>query len=477
MKSYLVRSAIAFTLIAIALSFTDGLARRWFPSLEGFSPRWPLILAVASGVAAWARSLWDADLAPAVNRRWGRFAALAGFMVLGLNALMLTGPSLPTDVDTCLFEKTIGKGFRHFLNCDSLEFMILASDPVAVTDHPVRQSRPMSFGVAYVVSRPLYLVPRLVKFGPYRPYAPEFAAYLIINLALMIAALLMLTSIIERASRVRAGTELLFVFVALGVNDVTKMFLWTPHVQIYNLFVGCLTLFLAVRLIERDRPLSTGEAVWLGLVMSTGVLIYGAFLIPLLCVILIQLAWYRRPVTAAFFALAAVLPFAVWVALLRAVTGRFYSHEIEAFRQFVWIADCVKIGAELCVPVIGINLQHFFNAASAVLIVPFLLLGGCRIAGFIWPAASRVPQDRRRAIGLAIAVTFAVTAVFLAAMGFYRQRLAWILVPPVLVAVALELQTIRLAITRPRRWVFDLGVFLTLCVYVRILMARQGPFE
>src|SRR6187455_2340701 len=194
MKSYLVRSAIAFTLIAIALSFTDGLARRWFPSLEGFSPRWPLILAVASGVAAWARSLWDADLAPAVNRRWGRFAALAGFMVLGLNALMLTGPSLPTDVDTCLFEKTIGKGFRHFLNCDSLEFMILASDPVAVTDHPVRQSRPMSFGVAYVVSRPLYLVPRLVKFGPYRPYAPEFAAYLIINLALMIAALLMLTS-------------------------------------------------------------------------------------------------------------------------------------------------------------------------------------------------------------------------------------------------------------------------------------------
>jgi hypothetical protein len=117
----------------------------------------------------------------------------------------------------------------------------------------------------------------------------------------------------------------------------------------------------------------------------------------------------------------------------------------------------VKIGAELCVPVIGINLQHFFNAASAVLIVPFLLLGGCRIAGFIWPAASRVPQDRRRAIGLAIAVTFAVTAVFLAAMGFYRQRLAWILVPPVLVAVALELQTIRLAITRPRRWVFDSG--------------------
>jgi hypothetical protein len=33
------------------------------------------------------------------------------------------------------------------------------------------------------------------------------------------------------------------------------MYLRTPHVQIYNLFVGCLTVFLAIRLIERDRPL------------------------------------------------------------------------------------------------------------------------------------------------------------------------------------------------------------------------------
>ena len=412
-----------------------------------------------------------------MNRRWGRFAALTGFLVLGLNALMLTGPSLPTDVDTCLFEKTIGKGFRHFLNCDSLEFMILASDPVAVTDHPVRQSRPMSFGVAYVVSRPFYWIPRLVKFGPYRPHAPEFLAYLTINLALMIAALLMLTSMIEQASRARAGTELLFVFVALGVNDVTKMFLRTPHVQIYNLFVGCLTVFLAIRLIERDRPLDAREAVWLGLAISMGVLIYGAFLIPLLCVILIQLAWYRRPLIAALFALAAVLPYAAWVAALRAMTGRFYSHEIESFRQFVWILDCAKIGTELCAPVIGINLQHFFNAASAVLIVPFLLLCGCRIAGFIWPVPSPVPPDRLRAIGLATALTFGVTAVFLAAMGFYRERLAWLLVPPVLVVVALELQAFRLAITRPRRWVFDVGVFLSLCVYVGILMSRQGPFE
>jgi hypothetical protein len=70
-----------------------------------------------------------------------------------------------------------------------------------------------------------------------------------------------------------------------------------------------------------------------------------------------------------------------------------------------------------------------------------------------------------------------LAAVFLAAIGFYRERLAWLLVPPVLVVVALELQAFRLAITRPRRWAFDVGVFLSLCVYVRLLMARQGPFE
>ena len=477
MQRFLVRTSIACTLIAIALSFTDGLARRWFPPLEGISPRWPLFLAVASGVVAWARSLWDADLAPAVNRRWGRFAGLTALMVLGLNALMLTGPPLPTDVDTCLFEKPIGKGFRHFLNCDSPEFLILANDPAEVLDRPVRQSRPLSFGLAHLISRPLYWVPRLVKFGPYRPHAPEFAAYLLINLALMVTALVMLTRIIEQVSGVRAGTELLLVFVAVGANDVTKMFFWTPHVQIYNLFLGCLTAFLAFRLIERHQPPGARYVIGLALAIGIGVLVYGAFLIPLMCVTLILLAWWRRPLVAWLFAIVALLPYAAWAVMLRAMTGRYYSHEVAAFRQFVWIADCAKLSMEHCLPVVGTNLQQFFNAASAVLIVPLLLLGGCRIASYVWPVASRGSRDRLRAIGVATAITFAVTAVFLAAMGFYRQRLAWLLVPPLLVMVALELQAFRLAIARPRRWLLDTGVLASLSVYLWILMSRQGPFE
>ena len=163
----------------------------------------------------------------------------------------------------------------------------------------------------------------------------------------MVTALLMLTWIIEQASSIRAGIELLLVFVAVGANDVTKMFFWTPHVQIYNLFLGCLTVFLVFRLIERSQPPGVREVIGLALAIGIGVLIYGAFLIPLMCVSLILLVWYRRPLTAALFAIVG----APAVCRLGSHAARddrpFYSHEVAAFRQFVWIADCAKMPGAL----------------------------------------------------------------------------------------------------------------------------------
>ena len=259
---------------AIVLALTRGIDLQAGPlRVSVHSPRHLLMLGVVSAIAAWAISLTQGDHeGPPGPRRWGRFAALAGLLVLGLNILMLAQPSMPTDKFYCVEDRPIGKGFRHLLNCDSGEFLALASEPSSVVVRPVRQSRPLSFTLAYLVSRPLYFVPRLVRFGPYHPFAPEFVAYLLINLALVILALVIFTWLLDWSARVRDGTELLFAMVVLGVNDVTKLFFWTPHTQVYNLFIGCLTLYPIVRLIEHGEPLRLRQAVWLGLAFGVGLL-------------------------------------------------------------------------------------------------------------------------------------------------------------------------------------------------------------
>ena len=38
---------------------------------------------------------------------------------------------------------------------------------------------------------------------------------------------------------VTLGIEVLFCLIVLAANDVTKLFFWSPHAQIYNLFVPC----------------------------------------------------------------------------------------------------------------------------------------------------------------------------------------------------------------------------------------------
>ncbi|HEX5110428.1 MAG TPA: hypothetical protein VFV95_18385 [Vicinamibacterales bacterium] len=479
LRRRLIQVAAVSSLAAIALALTPGFELHAGPlRVSVHSPRHLLMLAVVSAIAAWAVSLAQGDdEGPPGPRRWGRFAALSGLMVVGLNVLMLAQPSMPTDKFYCMEDRPIGKGFRHVLNCDSGEFMALASAPASVVSRRVRQSRPLSFVLAYVISRPLYLIPRLVKAGPYYPLAPEFVAYLIINIALLILTLVIFTRLLDWSARVRDGTELLFALVVLGVNDITKLFFWTPHVQVYNLFIGCLTLYLIVRLIERGEPLRSRQAVGLGLAFGVGLLIYGSFLIPLLCVALVQVVIYRRLWPALVAGAVSLLPYVCWVTLIFALTGTFYNHEIEVYRQFVWIADCAKLGVVACPPKAIDNAWAFFNTGAPVMVVPLLLLCGCRIAGYIWPGNTPVPPERLRLIGLAIAFAFSVTAVFLLLMGYYVPRLIWLLVPSVLLAVTLELRALRLAIALPRRWMFDAGLLAASLVYVFVLLERQGPYN
>jgi hypothetical protein len=391
---------------------------------------------------------------------------------------MLGQPPMPTDEDYCMSDNSIGKGFRHILNCDSQLFMMLAKQPSMVFTNPVRQSRPLAFGTAYILAKPLYLVPRLEKSGPYRPFAPEFVAYLLINLGLLIITAVMFARLLNGTMGLTSSSpELLLGVVVLVVNDITKIFFWTPHVQIYNLFIPCLTMWLVCRSMQRHTPMRAQHAVALGLALGLGLLVYGAFLIPLACTAAIELLRHRRILPVALIAGASFATYGVWVGFVLALTGSFYSHEVGNYRQFVWMFDCAAIGHFACVPIGAHNLWTFFNTSVPVLLAPLALLFGLRVSRRVWAPVGTVSDTMTWPVVVATRTTFLVTTVFLALMGFYAQRLTWLLVPPLLLEMALELRAWRLATDSAGWWRFNWITLGACLLYIGTLLVREGPYR
>lgn len=442
------------------------------------SPRGALFLAIGAGLASWAAFI-------AAERRdgehWRPHAGILytlGLTVLaiGLNAATLAQPAPPPDEHNCVFDNPIGHGFRHLLNCDSPEFLALAQEPSLVFENPVRQSRPLSFAVPFLMAQPLALVPRLASTWPYTPYAAEFAAYLVVNLAVLVAGLQLFTVTLESGTGVRGGPELMLALVVLGANNVTKLFLWTPHVQLFNLFVPCLTMYVCFRLAARERPLDAREGSLLGLALGVGLLWYGSFAIAIACVAAIQVAVYRRVTPAVILLAVAAVPYACWVAGVVRATGSFYNHEIETYRQFVWVVDCVESGTSACLRTAGGHLATFAATAAPVVALPLAVIAIARAARRVGSQHRPAAGPHVRALRRAVFCNLLVATAFLAAMGFSAPRLIWLLMPGLILLGTVELQQVRFS--RPARagaWeAITLGVAL---VYLVVLVSAQGPYN
>ena len=438
--------------------------------LSSSSARNPLLLALASGLLAWALAL-TTDRESRHRHQGPMFVTVLALLAIGLNVMLQAQPAPPNEF-TCYYDQPLRGGFRFQMNCDAMEFMTLAKDPSRVLTQPIRQGRPLSFAIPALIALPLGALPDVdvLPIGP--PFQQEYLAFVLVNVATLVCALLFFTWAYERGTGRRGGPEWLFVMVILAANEITKMFIWNPHVQIFNLLTPCLAIYLSLRLLERGAPLSFRLALSLGLAMGIGLLEYGSFVVPLLCIIVIHWFVYRRVWHGLIVGGAASLVYLTWVAFVRLQTGTFYNHEVEQYRQFVWIVDCIRAGT--CRETIGGHYVAFFNATAPIIVVPTLLAAGFRIARALSINNDNAPMPR--ALLQACAITWVVTFVFLALAGFYSPRLSWLLVPPMLMLVAIEARALWDTLPTRRPWAISIALATVCMGYVLLLASRQGPF-
>ena len=437
----------------------------------------PLVISITCGLMAAAIRMTGTGRASG-GGRGVRFAAALLCLVVGLDLLLQHQPATSPTENLCLFDYPLQDDFRFFLNCDSPEFLALAEDPSIVFEHTIRQSRPLSFVLPYLVSQPLKLLPAFSSIPVNPPHQTSFLAYILVNLAALLVALLCFTWTLEAGTGLRGGPELLFALVMLSANDITKLFMWTPHVQIYNLTVPCLAMWVCFRAIRRGAALPPGQATIIGLALGLCFMAYGGFAVPVIGLALIQVLMYRRLVPAVILAVTSLLPSLLWIAFVIVHSGAFYSHEVQEYREFVWMGDCVRSGFKACVPLATKNLLTFLNTAAPILMIPALGVCVGRLAREIWaPLDGAAPAPPSRALAQAIGVTLGVTTLFFGSMGFYMPRLIWPRVPPLRMLIVVDWQALRVARPVLGSLRMRLAVAAVCLGHVLILASRFGPYR
>ncbi|WP_426493269.1 hypothetical protein [Hymenobacter sp. 102] len=380
---------------------------------------------------------------------WVQVVAAYTALVLGLTLTfwLSAGPRTETEYCGTYLQLTRWAGFTA--NCDGFVYMEGARHPARLLEpREVRQSRPLFILLGTAVGYPItwavqglqtsgLLSARAVQKLPakYRPLLGFYIGYVLLNYAVLLAALLLFRHLYYRLT---AGRGSPWVLTALQVflisNQITKAFFWTVHQQMFTFLVPLVLLHVALQLHESDQWRG-----WLpGLAMLGGLLTlaYGSFVL-LLPVLLYGLWLRRQQLTVERTLLGATLlillftgPTLLWIGLLKLRGVTYYNHEAEAYGQLVWLQALWQQPFPDFLRLAGRNLLRFLVTLPAIGV--FLGMG----AGLVWklglPVVRKFPQT----------VIFALLLLqtgFLVVLGYYKERLTFMLVPLLLLLIALLL--------------------------------------
>ena len=341
------------------------------------------------------------------------------------------------------------------LSCDSNYFVWLSVSPHHLYDaKAARQSRPGAVFATFLLAqplRPLVNLPRWIgmpepqmpknQWGYAREIwakeAPTFLAYIVFNFALLIATFWFLLQAVGvfAPSGAWAGIGVGAIGSLLTANVVTKMFLWSPHTQLFNIFVPVFAIVAVVSTLQSG--LTNRQAVAFGLIIGIGMTLYPVFPIALALIVMAALLRRSRDTAAnlAVLLVLSVMPYLIWYVFVRLKTGDFYSHEIHGYNQVAWIVDAWREGTLL-----KQFAKQLWWMIKGVADWNFAVLAALAIAGWLaFRAKDRMePASRSALVSLGAVSALVVVAGLLlfAIIGLAEPRTAYIMVPPFIVLAA-----------------------------------------
>jgi hypothetical protein len=430
---------------------------------------------------------WGPEWRP--RRAWWAPSVLlssALVVVAALLALVAPPPDAARAATRCVALLPLPWGRPLPFGCDGFTFLRGAAEPALLLEPAFApptdftyQSRPLHVGAAAVLGRILQPVAALAippdaryqGRAPIRRFAGVYAAYVLLNAGLLVAAGLALQDALlgSRPRIGRAEGAALVAGLAFTILSPTvKTWLFTPHTILWGVLIPLWAVAAARRQLAGAPAGGPAPGRHIGAPAGLAALAYGyAVLVPLAWVAAAGLGPGRatasraRPrggLRRAAVALALfVLPSLAWVGLSHAVAGGYYHHEAVAYRQFRWPLDALGGGiGGLGAEAVG-RARRWGGLAASAWMGPLLALGAAAAAGAATGGSLRGFVGRHRPLLGAAGLVLALGSLFWYLNGEMSSLRAATLAPVVqVVAAALALDLDRQA--GRARWTLLLAV-------------------
>jgi hypothetical protein len=367
----------------------------------------------------------------------------ANFIFLGILAfaavlLIAFGPLVPDDrqLKECVVNIHLPVGGLS-MNCDSPEFLRLATDPKFLFEpRNDRQSRPGYIVAAWLVARPFSPLMALAdKIGfkamretpprftrPLTDYFPAYIAYVLLDVFFIWLSARLFWALFAGADKKISWA--VFVFSLIFVfNGIVYYYFLSPHTQVFNLFVPIFCLWAAFRAYQGDLFLRKNIFL-LSFLAGLGILAYTTFSLFFPAVILGEFFRQKKISRLFLFRYSAVLglmllPLALWYLMVILKNGEFFNVEIDYYNYGIW-NQAVGFSGLALLFFRGVR-EMAINILSKNL---YIFLAGAASMFFLW---KKFVGDRPLFFFSAF---FSLSyVVFFAALTFYPDR--------VLLAVAL----------------------------------------
>jgi len=428
-----------------------------------------------------------------------RHALAAALLATAAEIPFLISPRPPAArfEELCVRDFTIWGPVHVTANCDAAEYLRLANRPglMLTPGAAVAQNRPLYSCAGWLLALPFRalgfdalserLIGKQVRPGSdearYVGYAPEYAAFLLFNWLLLVAAALLLRRLLGAEGML--DTCMVLPLTALLVNEVTKAFFWTPHVQILNVLVPLLSMQLLVWIQSHASTTGWGEVAIIGASLGVASLMYGVFAMTVSAVALYLVLWHapgamrtRLPLgmTKAMLLLATFFaPVVAWSMLVTAQAGSFFSPETARYRQFIWIADSLAQGPTALFSQLGRHLTRYIATFPGVVAFPAATIAALRIAALMHDE----PTVARRTLGRAILCVAVATVTFYGLMGYYASRLTWAIAPVLFMLIGVEIALLQRSLSEQARPRLRFTVATVALCYAVYWYARAGPYS
>lgn len=398
-----------------------------------------------------------------------------------------------SDSELCAENFRLFGDYWVVLNCDSYQFMRLAANPEILMepDTPIG-SRP---GMVWLVS-PFYRLtsPMREKIVGNLTLAPDrlpphwtldlgfaYPLYVFLNFLIVGISLHLFISMVTNDKTVSLSAALIGAFIT--VNDVTKMFLLTPHTGIL-IIIAPVFCFWSYYLVRYRGWFDSPRIFLLSLLCGILMLSYPAFVVFVPAIVIAQMLhlgvqgikkhWLPligRSITATIIT---ALPMLTWVLFLIYRNGAFTPVETQRYNQIFWMQTAIEEGS--LVRQLLIKAGEIFHLSSPyhlmilfyLLSISWILLGN-DIKKLVSKSSLLLLSD-----GLINAALF---LVFFSLTGRIKNRLAFAIIPAMVISAGQIIDRLSKHTTRTRQWVANglAAIFIILLLIFEI--SKLGPFS